>query len=170
MKKVWIGLASIALVYACSDSVGSMLEDAGTMLQDSGAEAMDAGGTGAAGTGAGGTGTGGTGDTPKTQVSITCNQSYTRTPPGGETSTTKYELVDTAGKGFPDVSVRQVFGSQQSPYLNCREGWTCSGMPSGKMVVEWHLSTFIDGKAFVQTCPGPDPSNPNAPESVTLFY
>ena len=43
MKKVWLGLVAIGLVYACSDSVGGMLEDAGIILQDAGQGMQDAG-------------------------------------------------------------------------------------------------------------------------------
>jgi hypothetical protein len=41
MNKVWLGLLALVVVVACSDAVGTMLEDAGTMMQDGGAQAQD---------------------------------------------------------------------------------------------------------------------------------
>jgi hypothetical protein len=149
MRKLILMVGIIVIVVACSDTVGGVLEDAGTMLQDAGEQMQDAGAQ------------------AQESKSITCNQSYTRTPPGGEPSTTKYELVDTVGNGFPDVTMKAVYGSQDAPWLDCPEGWTCQNMPTGKVTWEIHPTVFIDGKVFIQTCPG---SGPREPESVTIFY
>lgn len=153
MKRVTLGLILFVVAYACTDSageaLGGMLEDAGTVLQDAGEQMQDAGAQ------------------AQESKSITCTQSYTRTPPGGEPSTTRYELVDTGGKGFPDVTMKAVYGSQDAPWLDCPEGWTCQNMPTGKVTWEIHPTVFIDGKVFIQTCPG---SGAREPESVTVFY
>lgn len=41
MRKILLGLGVLVVVYACSDTVGGVLEDAGTMLQDGGASAQN---------------------------------------------------------------------------------------------------------------------------------
>ena len=148
MKNVWIGLAAVLVVYACSDSLGEVLEDAGTMLQDAGEQMQDGGAQ------------------AQQSKNVVCDKTYTRTPPDGAPQEIKYALIDVGAKGFPDVTLRQVYRSQYNPSISCPEGWSCSGLPFGKLVLETHHATFIDGYAFVQSCPGPDA----APESVTILY
>ena len=43
MKKAWLALLAVVVAYACSDTVGGVLEDAGTMLQDAGEQMQDSG-------------------------------------------------------------------------------------------------------------------------------
>lgn len=156
MKKVWIGLFVVVAAYACGDTAGDLmggaLQDAGSMLQDAGEQMQDGGAQ------------------AQNSKNVTCDLSFTSSAQDDRGSlTTYYALVDTGGKGFPDVAVRKVYEDGYNPWLTCFPRSNCSALPSGKLVVEHHHQIFIDGKAFVSCGQSPGFADEGY-ESVTIYY
>jgi hypothetical protein len=117
MNKVWLGLLALVVVVACSDAVGTMLEDAGTMMQDGGAQAQD----------------GAAHDVVCDKVRVQTTKSYDRDGVLAATVTQRQEYAELEVPDFANVAVETCLERAQDTWVTCpastpRAEVSCTGL------------------------------------------